>query len=144
MRSSPFRTAFESLWRRSDFCQREECSRWWLHSVDDTSCWQWTLSEDASHNITAGRWEDTTHTHTQRKHANTVSHYDTVLKSHQGPYLDWLSSLTSLSNLISHTRRPLWAQSCLGPTHKMSFCFISGTVANAHMAVGPVLPVEIL
>lgn len=49
---------------------------WWLHSVDDASCWQWTWSEDASHNITAGRWEDTSHTHTQEtcKHCVTPWH----------------------------------------------------------------------
>lgn len=104
---------------------------WWLHCMDDTSCWQLARSEDASHNITAGRWEDITskHTHT---HIYTVTHYDTVLKSHQGPYLDWLSSLTSLSILISRTRQPLQAWSCRRPTHKMSHCFISGTVTNAH------------
>lgn len=50
--------------------------RWWLHSVDGTSCRTWTWSEDASHNITAGRWEDTTHTHPQQtcKHCVTLWH----------------------------------------------------------------------
>lgn len=102
---------------------------WCLSCVDDTSCWQWAWGEDASHNITAGRWEDITSKHT---HTYTVTNYDTVLKSYQGPYLDWLSSLTSLSILISWTRQPLQAWSCHGPTHKMSHCFISGTVTNAH------------
>lgn len=102
---------------------------WWLSCVDDTSCWQWAWGEDASHNITAGRWEDIT---SKRTHTYTVTNYDTVLKSYQGPYLDWLSSLTSLSILISWTRQPLQAWSCHGPTHKMSHCFISGTVTNAH------------
>lgn len=104
---------------------------WWLHCVDDTSCWQWARSEDASHNITAGRWEDIT-SERARTHTHAVIRYDTVLKSHQGPYLDWLSSLTSLSILISRTRQPLQAWSCRRPTHKMSHCFISATVTNAH------------
>lgn len=46
---------------------------WWLSCMDDTSCWQWAWSEDASHNITAGRWEDITSKHTHIR-SDTVWH----------------------------------------------------------------------
>lgn len=102
---------------------------WRLTCPDYTSCWQWAWSKDASHNITAGRWEDVT---SERTHTYAVKHCVTVLKSYQGPYLDWLSSLTSLSILISRTRQPLQAWCCRRPTHSMSHRFISGTVTNTH------------
>lgn len=63
----------KSIWVFVKACQflsalkTQPAVSWW-HSVDDTSCWQWTWSENVSHNITAGRWEDLT---TKRTYAQT-------------------------------------------------------------------------
>lgn len=58
---------FVHFWWSLSVSRMQPAVCWRLSCVDYTSCWQRACSEDASHNITAGRWEDITskHTHTR-------------------------------------------------------------------------------